>query len=373
MNSALNLFLLFTVFTTAACLGSFFKVLIDRYGTNESFINRPSRCSSCKKNLYWWHNIPIVSFFILGGKCFFCKEKIDINCLYSEIASSSIALITFYSTYVKTSDYAISMLSAMFILILVLLSMYDLKHRIIPHQITYSAIVLIIFSRYFFYHVPLLISFANSGIAFLAMDFIYLISTSMKRFKFDLSPIAIPLLVWSAYFALFSNFNFYILILIAISSVLLTKIKINNKITLISWIAFMIVVSLLIYKLLIKENDFATLSAFLSGVGITYFIAEIIMYFISLVTDKMVMAKSTEEQQITIGGGDITTFVLIAVFLGYKAAFLSLFIASLLAILSHFILKVTYGPYKNKKQQFIPFVPFISLACFIIMITIHGN
>ena len=251
--------------------------------------------------------------------------------------------------------------------------MYDLKHRIIPHQVTYSAITLIIFSKYLFCHTPLLVSFANLGISFLAMDSIYLISTSMKRFKLNLSPISIPLLVWSVYFALFPSLNFYILIPIAISSILLTKIKVNNKIALVSWIAFMIMVSLLIYKLLIRENDFVALSAFLSGVGITYFIAEIIMYFISLVTDKMVTAKSTEEQQITIGGGDITTFVLIAVFLGYKTAFLSLFIASLLALLSHFILKVAYRPYKNKKEQVIPFVPFISLACFIIIITIHGN
>lgn len=373
MNSALNLFLLLVVFTTAACLGSFFKVLVDRYNTNESFINRPSRCSSCKKSIYWWHNIPIISFFILGGKCFFCKEKIDINCLYSEIASSSIALITFYSVYVRSSDYAISILSTIFILVLVLLSMYDLKHRIIPHQVTYSAITLIIFSKYLFCHIPLLVSFANLGIGFLSMDFIYLISTSLKRFKLNLSPISIPLLVWSIYFALFPSLNFYILIPIAISSILLTKIKVNNKLVLVTWIVFMIMISLLIYKLLITENDFIALSAFLSGVGITYFIAEIIMYFISLVTDKMVTAKSTEEQQITIGGGDITTFVLIAVFLGYKTAFLSLFIASLLALLSHFILKVAYGPYKNKKEQFIPFVPFISLACFIIIITIHGN
>ena len=40
-------------------------------------ISYPPRsfCPHCGKQLLWWHNIPLFSWIILGGKCAFVKQK----------------------------------------------------------------------------------------------------------------------------------------------------------------------------------------------------------------------------------------------------------------------------------------------------------
>ena len=375
MNLNTNLYGLAVIssflFVFSACLGSFFKLIVDRYKTNESFIHKPSHCNSCKKELYWWHNIPILGFFILNGKCFFCKSKVDINCLFSEIACSLIGLITFLCIYFKTGSCFIAIVITIFMLVLLLLAMFDLKHRIVPHEITYTTIILIILYQYTTHKYPISGSFANLGIAFLSMDFLYTISTLIKKYSLELSPISIPLTAWSIYFLIFPDLNIYFLLLILILYLICNKFKVNRKLVLALWAALLLMASLIIYKLIAVESNLQTLVKYFSGIGIIYFVAEIIMYFFILFkTKKKVLTDNNEKT--TLGGGDITTFALISVFLGFYNAFLSLFIASLLALISHLILKTTSSLYKKQSQEFIPFVPFLSFACFIIIITLHG-
>ena len=57
--------------------GSFANVCIYRLPINESIAVNRSYCPQCKKKISWFDNIPLLSFFILGGKCRGCKSKID--------------------------------------------------------------------------------------------------------------------------------------------------------------------------------------------------------------------------------------------------------------------------------------------------------
>ena len=76
-------------------------------------------------------------------------------------------------------------------------------------------------------------------------------------------------------------------------------------------------------------------------------------------------AEALDKTNIALGGGDITVFALISVYLGSIRAFFALFLASILALIWISIAKLLF---KDKNvSQFIPFVPFIALACFIIM------
>ena len=114
----------------------------------------------------------------------------------------------------------------------------------------------------------------------------------------------------------------------------------------------------------------------LAGFGIIYFICEIVLYFIHLFLPGSKSLSKDENMsdtlKISIGGGDITVFALISVFLGFKLAFMVLFIASLLGILSHFIIGAV-NISQAKSEKYIPFVSYLSLACFIIIITSHGS
>ena len=76
---SLNTYLLIWVCIFGLCLGSFYNVVILRSLSGESIVFPPSKCPKCNHKLYPWHNIPLISYIFLGGKCYFCKEPISIQ------------------------------------------------------------------------------------------------------------------------------------------------------------------------------------------------------------------------------------------------------------------------------------------------------
>ena len=70
---------LFSIFLIGVIIGSFLNVVIIRVPKGESIITPRSHCTSCDKTIPWYHNIPIISYIILAGKCKFCGEKYSIN------------------------------------------------------------------------------------------------------------------------------------------------------------------------------------------------------------------------------------------------------------------------------------------------------
>src|SRR3989339_249727 len=57
--------------------GSFLNVVIYRTAHGKSPMEGRSRCPKCAKLIPWKYNIPLLSFFLLGGKCAFCHKKIS--------------------------------------------------------------------------------------------------------------------------------------------------------------------------------------------------------------------------------------------------------------------------------------------------------
>ncbi len=64
------------VILVGLALGSFLNVVIYRLPKRESLVKPGSRCPSCHKPIAWYDNIPLLSFFLLGGKCRHCKAPI---------------------------------------------------------------------------------------------------------------------------------------------------------------------------------------------------------------------------------------------------------------------------------------------------------
>ncbi|MGL4605984.1 MAG: prepilin peptidase [Eubacteriaceae bacterium] len=64
------------VFIFALTIGSFLNVLIYRMPLKISFLIGRSFCPRCLSVIHWYHNIPLVSFFALEGKCSSCQGKI---------------------------------------------------------------------------------------------------------------------------------------------------------------------------------------------------------------------------------------------------------------------------------------------------------
>ena len=59
--------------------GSFANVCIYRLPKGQGVVSGRSHCPKCKKQIVWYDNIPIISFFLLGGKCRKCKKKYLFN------------------------------------------------------------------------------------------------------------------------------------------------------------------------------------------------------------------------------------------------------------------------------------------------------
>ena len=76
MSRGLQLYLDFIVFVFGAVLGSFLNVCIHRMPRGESIVSPPSSCPHCGTHIRWYHNIPLVTYLAIGGKCRYCGAKI---------------------------------------------------------------------------------------------------------------------------------------------------------------------------------------------------------------------------------------------------------------------------------------------------------
>ena len=67
------------IFILGMIFGSFLNVVILRTISEESIVFPASKCPKCQTPLKWYHNIPVLSYLFLKGKCAFCSEKISIQ------------------------------------------------------------------------------------------------------------------------------------------------------------------------------------------------------------------------------------------------------------------------------------------------------
>ena len=72
-------FLVAWLFCIGACVSSFPTVVWDRMGTGESFVYPKSRCPECDHDLRLYHNLPVIGWIILGGRCYDCGSRIPVK------------------------------------------------------------------------------------------------------------------------------------------------------------------------------------------------------------------------------------------------------------------------------------------------------
>ncbi|MBI1871803.1 prepilin peptidase [Candidatus Collierbacteria bacterium] len=65
------------VFIFGLIWGSFLNVVIYRTTHGTSPLSGRSQCPKCKKVISWKNNIPLISFFLLHGRCVNCKTRIS--------------------------------------------------------------------------------------------------------------------------------------------------------------------------------------------------------------------------------------------------------------------------------------------------------
>ncbi|MDL2268555.1 prepilin peptidase [Desulfosarcina sp. OttesenSCG-928-A07] len=135
----MTLFFAFCIaaFVLGACIGSFLNVCIYRIPAGLSIVHPGSRCPGCGEAIFWYDNIPLVSYLVLlRGKCRFCKMSVSIRYLFVELVTGFFAVACLYAF--GLTFY--SLVNFLFMATLIVVSFIDLDHLIIPDRISLPGI-----------------------------------------------------------------------------------------------------------------------------------------------------------------------------------------------------------------------------------------
>lgn len=124
------------VFITGLCIGSFLNVVILRTLSGESIVFPASKCPKCQTPLKWWHNIPVLSYILLRGKCAFCKEPISIQYPIIELITGIIYTILFMKFGVSFD----TLFAWIFAALLIVIAGTDIKEKVVYDVHTYTLI-----------------------------------------------------------------------------------------------------------------------------------------------------------------------------------------------------------------------------------------
>ena len=131
------------VLAPALALGSFLNVVAARVPTRRSLLRPPSSCGSCEREIFWRDNIPVLSYFLLRGRCRHCSA--EISPLYPAVEAATAALAV--ASVVAFGQTAYAALAVGFCALLVTLSVIDVQHRIVPNRIVLPAAVVVLVAR----------------------------------------------------------------------------------------------------------------------------------------------------------------------------------------------------------------------------------
>ncbi len=148
----------FVAFLFGAVIGSFTNCFVWRLYEDETLWDR-SYCPKCRKMIAWYDNIPILSFFCLGGRCRQCGKPISWQYPLVEFTTACLFALSFYLSAkdiigpASLSDYLDLLSGNAFILALAkdwlmifaltALFIYDWRWYLIPDKIVLPAALLV--------------------------------------------------------------------------------------------------------------------------------------------------------------------------------------------------------------------------------------
>lgn len=139
------IFLPIIIFGFGLIIGSFLNVVILRLNTGRSIATGRSACATCSRTLAWYELIPVFSFLVLGGKCRTCNRQISFQYPFVELLTGLLFVVLYTRIVLMGGFTLLSLLSFLFgtvvASLLIVITIYDLRHKIIPNKIVYSFIV----------------------------------------------------------------------------------------------------------------------------------------------------------------------------------------------------------------------------------------
>lgn len=123
-------------FLFGAVIGSFLNVCIVRMPKEKSIVFPGSHCVKCQTPIQWFDNIPIFSYFILGGKCRKCQAPFSIRYALIELltALTFLGFYLYYGLDIRLLPYLVMTCG------FIVATFVDFEHRIIPDEISVGGV-----------------------------------------------------------------------------------------------------------------------------------------------------------------------------------------------------------------------------------------
>ena len=125
------------VFIIGAIIGSFLNVCIYRMPRGQSIVFPASHCPHCKRDLLWYDNIPILSYFLLMGRCGFCRKRISMRYPLVEALTAVIILFCYRAFGIQAKFFMYSALVSA----LIVVTFIDFDYNEIPDEISIGGLV----------------------------------------------------------------------------------------------------------------------------------------------------------------------------------------------------------------------------------------
>lgn len=126
------------VFIFGLIVGSFMNVCIVRLPSGRSIVTPPSHCPGCGAKIRFYDNIPVLSFFILRGRCRACGGRISRRYPFVEFMNA-VFYLWIYGEFGLSGE---TLLMMTFCSALIVITFIDLDHQIIPDVITLPGMLL---------------------------------------------------------------------------------------------------------------------------------------------------------------------------------------------------------------------------------------
>lgn len=136
------IFLYVYMFVLGTCIASFMNVVIYRVPLGLNFVKGRSFCPNCHTTLKPYDMIPVLSWFLLKGKCRFCGEKISFRYPAIEFVGGLLSIICFHRYGID----GMTIISFVFSMILLAVGMIDHDTMIIPDGLVICCFIIGIIS-----------------------------------------------------------------------------------------------------------------------------------------------------------------------------------------------------------------------------------
>jgi leader peptidase (prepilin peptidase)/N-methyltransferase len=139
-------FLVFiSLFGIGVIIGSFLNVILARLRTEETILGR-SYCRSCRRLIAWFDNIPLVSYFLLRGKCRKCKDPISPRYPLVETGMGLLFLLVGIATFSLQDpvSWSVTLLSLGVVTFSLVIALYDAKYYEIPMTVLWVMVVYVL-------------------------------------------------------------------------------------------------------------------------------------------------------------------------------------------------------------------------------------